>query len=168
MLRSEAASGPAMPSGHPAPQPTTARSGVDAAVGCPGRISWHDARFFCILASIVIMSLADLTMTLLHFTGVGMVEENPVARLLMRYGGVCSLCAWKAGTVTIGVFILWKIRNFRAAEVGAWLCFVVLAALCMHWAIYNSQVSGLTTEILSIEKNRANTDWVVLQTNQTP
>ncbi len=125
-------------------------------------LSWRDARFVCILLAIVFMSLADLTMTLVHATSIGMVEENPIARILMRYGGICSICAWKAGTVAVGIFILWRIRRFPTAEIGAWICFVILAALCFHWARYNTQVSQLTNEILSLEKSHQAPDWVVM------
>lgn len=125
-------------------------------------LSWRDARISCILLAILAMSLADLSMTLIHATSIGMQEENPIARLLMRYGGICSICIWKAGTVAIGVFILWRIRHHRCAEVGAWLCFAILAALCFHWASYNAQLSSLTSEVLSLEKSDHTSEWVVM------
>lgn len=131
-------------------------------------ISWREARFACILLAVVLMSLADLSMTLIHATTIGMQEENPIARVLMRHGGICSLCIWKGGTVAIGVFILWRVRRHACAEVGAWICFAILAALCFHWARYNSQISGLTTEVLSLEKSRSSSEWFVMQPGPTP
>ncbi|MBX3390920.1 MAG: hypothetical protein KF691_15835 [Phycisphaeraceae bacterium] len=125
-------------------------------------LSWRDSRFACILLAILAMSLADLSMTLIHATSIGMQEENPIARLLMRYGGICSICVWKAGTVAIGVFILWRIRHHRCSEVGAWLCFSILAALCFHWASYNAQLSSLTNEVLSLDKSTHTSEWVVM------
>lgn len=114
------------------------------------------------------MSLADLSMTLIHATTIGMQEENPIARLLMRHGGICSLSIWKGGTVAIGVFILWRVRRHACAEVGAWICFAILAALCFHWARYNSQISSLTTEVLSLEKSRSSSDWFVMHPAAAP
>lgn len=125
-------------------------------------LSWRDARISCILLAILAMSLADLSMTLIHATSIGMQEENPIARLLMRYGGICSICIWKGGTVAIGTFILWRIRHHRCAEVGAWLCFAILAALCFHWASYNAQLSSYTSEVLSLEKADHSSEWVVM------
>lgn len=128
-----------------------------------GPLSWREARFLCVIIAIIAMSIADLSMTLIHATSIGMQEENPIARLLMRYGGICSICIWKGGTVAIGVFILWRVRRFACAEVGAWVCFAVLAALCFHWAVYNAQISGLTFEVLSLEKAHPASDWFVMQ-----
>ncbi|MBX3378558.1 MAG: hypothetical protein KF805_00560 [Phycisphaeraceae bacterium] len=125
-------------------------------------LSWREARFLCIIIAILAMSLADLSMTLIHATSIGMQEENPIARLLMRHGGICSICIWKGGTVAIGVFILWRVRRFRCAEVGAWVCFAILAALCFHWASYNAQISGLTSEVLSLEEAHPAGDWFVM------
>lgn len=108
------------------------------------------------------MSLADLSMTLIHATSIGMQEENPIARVLMRHGGICSICIWKGGTVAIGVFILWRLRRHACAEIGAWVCFAILAALCFHWAGYNAQIAGLTSEVLSLDKCRATSEWFVM------
>jgi len=131
-----------------------------------GPISWREARFACIMLAIMVMSLADLSMTLIHATSIGMQEENPIARLLMRYGGICSICVWKGGTVAIGVFILWRLRRFACAEIGAWVCFAILAALCFHWARYNSQLPGLTGEVVSLEKCKQTSEWFVMHPEQ--
>jgi hypothetical protein len=133
-----------------------------------GRISWREARFFCIIAAVVLMSLADLTLTLTYATSVGMAEENPIARLLMRHGGVWSLTLWKAGTAGVGVFILWRVRHSTAAEIGAWVCFAALAALCFHWIRYNTQVSALTGEIVSLQQTKGTGEWIVMHPGDTP
>lgn len=125
-------------------------------------ISWREARFACILLAVIAMSLADLSMTLIHATSIGMQEENPIARILMRHGGICSICIWKGGTVAIGIYILWCLRRYRSAEIGAWVCFAILAALCFHWARYNSQIAGLTGEVVLLDKTRATSEWFVM------
>lgn len=114
------------------------------------------------MIAVVAMSIADLSMTLIHATSIGMQEENPIARLLMQYGGICSICIWKVGTVAIGVFILWRVRRYACAEIGAWICFAILAALCFHWASYNSQISGLTSEVLTLDKTHHASEWFVM------
>ncbi len=168
MVRSQVAGEPGFPAEAqlplgPAPRPLEPGLAVAARGFYRLRpLSWRDARFFCILLAVIAMSLADLSMTLIHATSIGMQEENPIARLLMRYGGICSICIWKGGTVGIGVFILWRIRRHGCAEVGAWICFAILAALCFHWARYNSQISGLTSEVLSIDQSRPTSEWFVM------
>lgn len=122
----------------------------------------RDLRFLCYALAIVLMSVADLKMTLFYVTSVGMTEVNPIARFLMVYGGVCSIILWKAATVACGVFILWRIRRYRAAEVGAWICCGILAALCVHWFRYNDQVTTLATEVMHLHDTRNGTDWVVV------
>lgn len=121
----------------------------------------RDLRFVCYALAIVLMSLADLKMTLAYATTVGMTEVNPIARFLMVYGGVCSIVLWKSATVVCGVFILWRIRRHRAAEVGAWICCGILAALCVHWFRYNEQVTTLAAEVMHLHESK-NGDWVVV------
>lgn len=123
----------------------------------------RDMRFLCYSLAIVLMSVADLKMTLVYVTSVGMTEANPIARFLMVYGGVCSIVVWKAATVACGVFILWRIRRYRAAEVGAWICCAILGALCVHWFRYNDQVTTLATEVMHLHELRNGTDWVVVE-----
>lgn len=174
MHRSEVEREPGFPADQRIPQAAPVLSGGALPVAmAAGDSVWRlaggrDARVLCILAGVILMSLADLSMTLLHVTSVGMAEENPIARMLMRYGGVASLCGWKAGTVAIGVFILWRTRRHVTAEIGAWICFLILGALCLHWASYNAQVSSYTAEILAMKQNQHATDWVVMQGERVP
>lgn len=122
----------------------------------------RDIRFFCYSLAIVLMSIADLKMTLAYVTTVGMTEVNPIARFLMLYGGVCSIILWKSATVACGVFILWRIRRHRVAEVGAWICCAILAALCVHWFRYNEQVTTLAAEVMHLHDSKSGEDWVVV------
>lgn len=122
----------------------------------------RDIRFFCYSLAIVLMSIADLKMTLAYVTTVGMTEVNPIARFLMLYGGVCSIILWKSATVACGVFILWRIRRHRVAEVGAWICCAILAALCVHWFRYNEQVTTLAAEVMHLHDSKSSEDWVVV------
>ncbi|MBY0111174.1 MAG: DUF5658 family protein [Phycisphaerales bacterium] len=129
------------------------------------RHHWNrrDIRFFCYALAIVLMSVADLKMTLFYVTSVGMTEVNPIARFLMLYGGVCSIILWKSATVACGVFILWRIRRHAVAEVGAVICCAILAALCVHWFRYNDQVTTLANEVLHLHETRNASDWVVME-----
>lgn len=170
---SEAGSGGSSPAGPQRPSARRGQPGPGASIDSPSvyrqkMLAWRDARILCLLLATIAMSLADLAMTLIHATSIGMQEENPIARLLMRYGGICSICIWKAGTVAIGVFILWRVRRTLAAEVGAWLCFFVLAGLSLHWVRYNSTIGTLASEVLTLENTHPTGDWVVMQNEAEP
>lgn len=138
------------------------RAAPERAYLSPAGVVWPRVRILSALACIVLMSVADLKMTLAHVTSVGMVEENPIARFLMLYGGVWSVIAWKVCTVWIGVWLLWRLRAHRSAELGAWFGAIALSLLCVHWSRYNAQVSSLTPEILALHHARAQGEWVVL------
>src|SRR5262245_53029298 len=103
------------------------------------------SRRVCILlAGILVMSLADLDMTLSYARSLGLLEGNPIARLVMTYGSAWVLALWKIASVALCVFILFRARRTRYAEVAAWVCFVVLVWLSVRWMIYNDQMPLLT------------------------
>ena len=106
------------------------------------------------------MSLADLDMTLAYAQSVGLLESNPLARLVMTYGSSWMLALWKVASVGLCVFILFKARRTRYAEIAAWICFMVLVWLSVRWCDYNNQVPLLTSYIS--EQQRADHRWVSL------
>ncbi|QYU67600.1 DUF5658 family protein [Leptolyngbya sp. 15MV] len=101
-------------------------------------------RMWAMIVALVAMSVGDLYMTLLHLKSFGMVEANPLARLIMQYQSPALVVLWKAATVALAVFIFWTSRRHRAAEVGAILCCAVLTALTLQWIRYSEQVSTHT------------------------
>jgi hypothetical protein len=104
----------------------------------------REHRVIALLAAVVILSLADLFMTLTHAMSVGMLEQNPVARLIMAYGNPQALVAWKLLTVGFAVWVMYRLRRRPSAEIGALFCVVVLTWLTCRWVKYNDQVSQLT------------------------
>jgi hypothetical protein len=104
------------------------------------------SRRVCILlTAIVLMSLADLDMTLAYARSVGLLEGNPLARLVMTYGSSWILALWKVASVALCIFILFSARRTRFAEIGAWICFMVMVWLTLRWVTYNEQVPFLTS-----------------------
>lgn len=109
--------------GQPAPAPHSSRA----------------LRVACMLVAIVAMSAGDLYMTMLHLKSFGMVEANPIARIVMEYNCGWLLGAWKFATVAVGFLILWTFRQRRSAEIGAIVCTAILTALTIQWIRYSDQ-----------------------------
>jgi glycerophosphoryl diester phosphodiesterase len=101
----------------------------------------------CVLVGvIVVLSLADLYLTLLYLRSVGMGEANPVAHLIMTHLSVEALAAWKILTVLLASVILVTLRRVRSAEVAAWGCAIGLCVLTVHWYRYSREVKGRNGE----------------------
>ena len=109
-------------------------------------------RVIALLVIVVLLSLTDLYMTLLHLLSFGMLEANPVARWIMEYGSPAALIIWKLITVGIAVGILFWARRRRAAEWGAAICCFVLLALTAQWISYNLRVSDATADLHAAAK----------------
>lgn len=123
--------------------------GEHAATGAGGRPSLFDpamrgVRVQVLLVAVILMSAADLYMTLVHLGAFGMFEGNPIARLIMQYNCPWLLGVWKLATVAVGVVILFTWRKHRIAELGTLACFVILSALTVQWMRYSEQVSRST------------------------
>jgi len=103
-------------------------------------------RVLLLLVATALMGLADLAMTLTYVTSVGMVERNPIARLVMDLGHPHFLIAWKLSTMLFGLGVLWYARRTRPAEVAAWLCFLAMTALSVHWLGFTGAVASMTQD----------------------
>lgn len=90
------------------------------------------------------MSIADLIMTLTYLTESGMLESNPVARLIMTTQGVQGVVLWKLFTLALTGFILFVARRRLSAELGAVVCCAILGWLMVHWTTYNEEVHTIT------------------------
>src|SRR5262245_42434551 len=83
-------------------------------------------RVTILLWAVLLLSAGDLAMTLEYATSVGLIESNPVARMIMTYGTRWSVVWFKCLSLLLGVAILFKLRRTRAGEFGAWVCFIAL------------------------------------------
>jgi hypothetical protein len=115
-----------------------------------GSVRYRPCRVLVLLACIVVFSLADLYMTLVHLLHFGMLEANPLARSIMEYGSPAALILWKLVTVGIAVAIFFWKRDRRAAEWGAAFCCCVLVWLTGRWVTYNLQISDYTQELAEV------------------
>lgn len=112
----------------------------------PGRNDADDRRALrvtLLLLAVSMMSLVDLLLTLTYATTIGMVEHNPLARAIMSYDCPGLLSVWKLLSVGLAIFILYRLRRSPKAEIGAWICCVLLTALSFHWVRFNDTASTL-------------------------
>lgn len=116
-------------------------------------------RVYALLAMIVLMSIADLAMTLTYTTSVGMVEVNPLARLIMQHGSAWSIVVWKFTTVSLAVWILFNLARLRIAEIASWLCALMLAWLMATWWVYTSEAHTLASVIGYMQNDPR---WVIM------
>ena len=95
------------------------------------RVTW-------LLFGIVMLSIADLVLTLSYLTTVGMSEGNPIAVwLLQATNSIWALAMYKAVTVTICVTLLYRTRFQRQSELAAWCAMLILVALSIWWNQYS-------------------------------
>ena len=87
---------------------------IGAAFG-PG---YRPVRVTLLLCGVVLLSLADLYMTLVHLMSFGMIEANPLARGIMAYGSPAALVVWKLVTVLTAVGILFYARRKASAKLN--------------------------------------------------
>lgn len=104
-------------------------------------------RVVILLLATFLMGVADLALTLTYVTSMGMVELNPLARFIMEHGSVQAVALFKFGAMTINGGILYVFRQRRIAEIAAWICFLVMAALSIKWGMYASHMSSFASEL---------------------
>ena len=118
-------------------------------------IVWHclftrEGRVLGLLAAVAMISLADLYMTLTYATSVGMMEVNPLARLVMSFDSPALVVAWKVATAGLGIMILGCLRSRRIAEIGSWISFAAMVLLLVHWMNFNAHVVHYSDELASL------------------
>ncbi len=94
-------------------------------------------RVMVLLGAIVILSLADLAVTLGHLQSIGMAEANPVAAYLIRVtDSPWALVAFKVLTVAVCVALLYRARRHWQGEVASWLALSILVGVSVLWHYY--------------------------------
>jgi len=122
---------------------------------------YRPTRVTAFLSGVVILSLGDLYMTLVHLLNFGMFEGNPVARGIMAHGSPAMLVIWKLITVSFAVGVMFWARRRLSAEAGALFCCLVLTWLTLQWAHYSDQVANLTNELHAMD-NASEARWVTM------
>ena len=95
-------------------------------------------RVIWLLGGVILLSLADLFLTLTYLTTVGMSEGNPIAFwLLQSTGSVWPLALYKGLTVAICVTLLYRNRHRRQSELASWCAMMILVTLTIWWNQYS-------------------------------
>lgn len=118
-------------------------------------------RVLVLLAGIVVLSIADLAVTLTHLMTIGMAEANPIARFLMQaWPSPWALGAFKIATLSMCVGLLYWMRRRKVGEAGAWVATFVLVGMCIQWHEYALVIDDPMTVHLAMEGTRGDA-WVV-------
>lgn len=88
------------------------------------------------LAGIVLLAAIDLVLTVRVAQTHGLLEVNPIARILAAGLGLVGIVLFKVLTVGLGVAILARARAARLAPIAAALALVVHAWMITQWGGY--------------------------------
>lgn len=119
-------------------------------------------RVVLLIVGIVVLSLADLGVTLLHLKSRGMMEANPVAAWIIAHtGSGALLTAYKALTVGICVGVLFRLRRHVEGEIGAWCAILILAVVSFQWFQYAREINRFA-DINLARQGEYGQDWLLL------
>lgn len=111
-------------------------------------------RVIFLLLGVVVLSLADLAITLAHLNSTGMAEANPIARSVISLtGSPASLVCFKLLSVLVCVALLYKVRRTLQGEIASWGALAILSIMSYMWFSYAKQYEN------PIELQLAQTQW---------
>lgn len=110
---------------------------------------------------VLILSLADLALTLTFLTSVGMAEENPIARMVIATGSAWVVVGFKVGLSLTACGIFWVARHRASGEIGAWAGALLMAWLMVRWQAYIDH-SHHFTGVLVGQEHPTDVRWVAL------
>jgi hypothetical protein len=126
------------------------------------RWSGREWRVATLIAMIVLVSLADLYLTMTYLHNGGMAEGNPVARWVMSLGMPWLLVAWKVSMVIFTCSILFAFKKRGTTEVAAWVCCIAMGWLTVQWSVYVHDIAG---ELRSNPQLTQVSSWVSFDRN---
>jgi hypothetical protein len=136
-------------------EPVLQRPDLVRELTCPDQ---RAKRVIMLLLAIVLMSLGDLYMTLVHVLGPGLLEGNPLARAVIAHQPPAMLVLFKLGTVALAGYILFHARRSAYGELATWFCFIVLTWLTIRWHVYSDQIHYVAAYLAAAPE--ADTMWV--------
>ncbi len=116
-----------------------------------------------LIVAIIVLSLADLLLTLACLRTTGLLEANPIAAFLIREtGSVAVLIAFKALSVGICTGLLYHLRRHVEGEAAAWCAVIILVLLCFQWSAYTSWLPTAEDVQLARQFNVGGGEWLRL------
>jgi hypothetical protein len=137
-------------------------AGTEVEAGIHARPVWdaRSRRVAVLMLGVIVLSLADLFITLAYLRAQWMMEANPIAVFVIKSTqSPWSIAAFKGLTVLVCVSLLMKARKHLAAEVAAWCAVAILAVLSVMWHNYANHVEDNAALILA---QTGSTDDVLL------
>jgi len=107
------------------------------------RVERRARRVLVLLAGVIVLSLADLVVTIGHLQTVGLIEANPIAAWLIRTTeSPWVLSAYKCLTVGVCIALLYRLRRHRECEIAAWCAVGILVAMSLMWHSYSREIES--------------------------
>ena len=119
-------------------------------------------RVVLLIVGIVVLSIGDLGITLLHLKSCGMMEANQVAAwIIAQTGSGTALTAYKALTVAICAGLLFRLRRHAEGEFGAWCALLIMAAVSFQWYQYSREID-IIVDVELARQGAYGDDWLIL------
>lgn len=132
---------------RPGIQPCLGIAAAPNLSGLTRRLPRRSLRVAGLVGVVLVLSLVDLLLTLIYATQIGLIEDNPLARAIMRSGGTGLVTLWKVLTVGFTAFVLLRFRRRGIAEAAAVVCALVMTWLTIHWFQYIETSAELTSAL---------------------
>lgn len=120
-------------------------------------------RVTVILAGVILLSVADLVITLTHLQTTGMMEANPIAALLIKSTqSSWALASFKLLTMAICVSLLYVLRRRFEGELAAWIAICILTGMSVQWHAYSSHFDD-AQEVMMAQAGNYGEGWLTLE-----
>lgn len=104
----------------------------------------RSSRVLLLLGCILILSAADLLLTVIHLQHFGLAEANPIVIFLVEsFQSLWVLAAFKFASVALCLGFLFRARHHVAGEYGAWVATIILTIVLLVWQDYSDTVEEL-------------------------
>lgn len=115
-----------------------------------------------VVVLVVLLGLVDLILTLHAMTGAGMLEANPLARVLVRQG-VAALVVFKLGAIGVNAAPLrvWRSRPIaRFAAVASLMIMSWLMFRWTEWYVVWNQIGPDSWGVLTDDPRWVRISWI--------
>ncbi len=124
-------------------------------------VAGRSRRILILIIGIMLLSIADLAITLTHLKSVGMIEANPLAAWLIRQtNSAWALAGYKFVTVGFCVSVLWYVRRLRMGELAAWASLIICAGMSLAWHRYTTGIDDL--DAMSLAQAGGCDQWLII------
>jgi hypothetical protein len=129
----------------------------------PSRAAGRSRRVILLIIGIVVLSVADLLVTVAFAKAGGMMEANPIALFVAKFTqSPWALAAYKFLTVGVCVAVLFFLRRYATCEVAGWCCVGILAVMSVVWHHYSNTL-GNPEELMLAQLHTPASQWMVFE-----